>query len=150
MEKISDNISFLDATKSQTAIRHGIDNSPSDQQLKSMKLWALKIFEPIKKVYSGAFLSSFFRCDKLNIKIGGAKGSQHGKGEAGDIDSDGFNSEIFYYIKNNLEFDQLIWEFGTSTEPDWVHASFKESGNRKEILRAVKINGKTVYKKFDL
>jgi zinc D-Ala-D-Ala carboxypeptidase len=150
MEKISDNISFLDATKSQTAIRSGIDNKPDAVQLKNMQSVAKNIFEPLKRVFPLCWVSSFFRCLLLNKLIGGAKNSQHVAGEAIDIDSNGFNAQIFFFIKNNLEFDQLIWEFGTPTEPDWVHASYKESGNRKEILRAVKIGGKTVYKKFDL
>lgn len=150
MEKISENISYSQATKSQTATRHCIDNSPDEVQLKAMKLLAEKVYEPVKKSCIGAFISSFFRCEKLNIKIGGAKGSQHGKGEAVDIDSDGFNNEIFYYIKNNLVWDQLIWEFGDTNEPAWVHVSYSEKGNRKQILRAIKENGKTKYINFDL
>jgi zinc D-Ala-D-Ala carboxypeptidase len=150
MEKISDNISFIQAIKSQEGIRRGIDNKPNDIQLRNMQRVAIKIYELVKKVVPSCIVSSFFRCEILNKAIKGAKNSQHVTGEAIDIDSDGFNASIFFYIKNNLEFDQLIWEFGTANEPDWVHASYKESGNRKEILRAVKIGGKTVYKKFDL
>jgi zinc D-Ala-D-Ala carboxypeptidase len=146
--KISENISLLDATKSQTAIRDGIDNTPNETQLACMVLLSEKIYEPVKKACSGAFISSFFRCEKLNKKIGGAKGSQHEKGEAMDIDSNGFNNEIFHFIKNNLVFDQLIAEFLTGNEPSWVHVSYKAGGNRKQILVATKKNGKTVYENY--
>jgi zinc D-Ala-D-Ala carboxypeptidase len=148
--KISENITLLEATKSQTAIRDGIDNTPNETQLACMVLVSEKIYEPVKKACSGAFISSFFRCEKLNKKIGGAKGSQHEKGEAMDIDSNGFNNEIFHYVKNNLVFDQLLWEFGDTNEPAWVHVSYKVGGNRKQILRAIKENGKTKYIPFDL
>jgi zinc D-Ala-D-Ala carboxypeptidase len=146
--KISENISLLDATKSQTAIRDGIDNTPNETQLASMVLVSEKIYEPVKRVCSGAFISSFFRCEQLNKKIGGAKGSQHEKGEAMDIDSNGFNNEIFHYVKNNLVFDQLIAEFPAGNEPAWVHVSYKAGGNRKQILVATKRDGKTVYENY--
>jgi zinc D-Ala-D-Ala carboxypeptidase len=148
--RISENITLSEATKSQTAIREGIDNTPNETQLACMRLLAEKIYEPVKKACPNAFISSFFRCLLLNIKIGGAKGSQHEKGEAIDVDSNGFNKEIFFFVKNNLVWDQLIWEFGTTKEPDWVHISYKKEGNRKQILRAIKENGKTKYIPFDL
>jgi len=152
---ISEHITLIDATKSQTAIREGIDNIPDAEQLEAMKLWGEFIFEPIKKACPSAYISSFLRVQKLNLLIGGAKGSQHEKGEAGDVDSNGFNNEIFNFVKNNLEYDQLIWEFGDTKEPAWVHVSYKKEGNRKDsdptkILRAIKENGKTKYIPFDL
>lgn len=151
MEKISEHISYSEAIKSQTAIRHGIDNTPNEEQLKAMKLVAEKIFEPIRKALNRpVFISSFFRSPALNKKIGGATSSQHCKGQAIDIDVDGLNNEIFYFIKNNLQYNELIWEFGNSSEPDWVHVSYVEGNNKKEILRAVKENGKTKYIPFDL
>jgi zinc D-Ala-D-Ala carboxypeptidase len=147
---LSPNLTLLEATKSQTAIREGIDNTPDETQLASIVLLAEKVYEPIKKACPSAFISSLFRCFNLNKKIGGAIGSQHEKGEAVDVDSNGFNKEIFFFVKNNLVFDQLIWEFGTTKEPDWVHVSYKKEGNRKQILRAIKENGKTKYIPFDL
>lgn len=151
IDRISTHISYTEATKSQTAARLGIDNDPGIAQLDSMKLVAEKIFEPLRlAIPKPIMVSSFFRSEKLNKRIGGALGSQHTKGEAIDLDLDGFNKELFSYIKNHLDFDQLIWEFGNVNEPDWVHVSYVKSGNRKEILRAVKENGKTIYKKFDL
>lgn len=151
MKKISEHISFAEATKSQTGSRLGIENIPGDAELKAMKLVAAKIFEPVRKaIGKPIFISSFYRCALLNQAIGGAPGSQHMKGEAMDLDLDGLNAEIFYWIKNNLEFDQLIWEFGDTKEPDWVHVSYKEKGNLKEVLRAVRVNKKAEYKPFDL
>lgn len=139
MEKISEHISYSEAIKSQTAIRKGIDNTPNEEQLKAMRLVAEKIFEPIRKALNRpVFISSFFRSPELNKSIGGAKTSQHCKGQAMDIDVDGFNNEIFHYIKNNLVFDQLLWEFGDTNEPDWVHVSYNERGNRGQILRVTK------------
>lgn len=150
MEKISEHITYEQATKSQTAVRHGIKNDPNPDELKAMRIWAEKIYEPVVKACPGVFLSSFFRSRALNGAIGGALNSQHCKGEAGDMDSNGMNSKIFYFIKNNLVFDQLIWEFGNTNEPDWVHASYSEKGNRKQVLRAVRENGKVRYIPFDL
>lgn len=147
MEKISEHISYSEAIKSQTGSRLGISNEPNEAQLKAMRLVAEKVFEPVRKALNRpVFISSFFRSEALNKKIGGAKGSQHSKGEAIDIDVDGLNDQIFYFIKNNLEFDQLIWEFGTTKEPDWVHVSYKETGNRKQVLRITKEGARS----FDL
>jgi zinc D-Ala-D-Ala carboxypeptidase len=139
MEKISEHVSYSEAIKSQTGIRMQIDNTPNEDQLKAMKLVAEKVFEPVRKAMNRpVFISSFFRSPILNQAIGGAKDSQHSKGEAIDIDVDGFNNEIFHFIKNNLVWDQLIWEFGDTNEPDWVHVSYREGGNRKQVLRVTK------------
>ena len=149
--KISEHISYSEATKSQTASRLGISNDPNIDQIDAMKLVAEMVFEPLRKATGKPIvISSFFRCEKLNKKIGGAPGSQHTKGEAMDLDLDGFNKELFSHIKSHLNFDQLIWEFGNVNEPDWVHVSYSKNGNRKEVLRAIKANGKTQYIKFDL
>jgi D-alanyl-D-alanine dipeptidase len=94
-------------------------------------------------------ISSGYRSPELNKLIGGAKASQHNVGEAVDIDLDGKNGELFSYIVNNLDFDQIIWEFGDDTNPDWVHVSYKSTGNRKQLLKAVKASGKTQYQVLD-
>ncbi len=139
-------LTIEDICKSQTAIRKGIDNKPDQFQLACIKLLISHIFDPVKDKFPEAFASSFFRCLKLNIAIGGAAGSQHEKGEAVDIDSNIYNKAIFEFIRNFLDFDQLIWEFGTDGAPDWVHVSYKDSGNRKQVLRARKNSkGKTFY-----
>jgi zinc D-Ala-D-Ala carboxypeptidase len=148
---ISEHISLSEATKSQEAVRKGIENIPTEEHLKAMRLVAEKVFEPLRKAFNKPLtISSFYRSPKLNKSIGGSETSQHCKGEAIDIDMGDFNSDIFHWIKNNLVFDQLIYEFGDTKNPSWVHVSYSENGNRKQILRAIKENGKTKYIPFDL
>lgn len=149
MEKISEHISYREATHSNTAVRRGIKNEPYDEQLANMKLLARKVFEPLRSHFNEPIrITSFFRSVTLNNRIGGAKSSQHVKGEAMDIKAmNGItNAELFEYIQDNLEFDQLIWEFGTSKNPDWIHVSYTDSRpNRKQVLKAVRTGGKTKY-----
>jgi len=147
--KLGKYLTIADVTKSQTAIRKNINNTPTSSELESIKYLIDKVYDKVIDKFPNAFVSSFFRCDKLNIAIGGAKGSQHGTGEAVDIDSDKDNKAIFEFIQKYLEFDQLIWEFGNDTNPDWVHVSIKKINNRKEILRARKDqSGKTYYERL--
>jgi len=147
---ISEHISYKEGVYSITATRRGINNDPSNGQLANMKLIAEKVFEPLRKWVGGPIkINSFFRSVKLNKAIGGSSKSQHCKGQAIDID-DTFgvvaNSDMYNYIKNNLDFDQLIWEFGDDDNPNWVHVSYvSEENNRKRCLRAYKSNNKTVY-----
>ena len=141
MEKISKNCSYEEATRSNTAKRLGISNDPNDEQLESMKELATRIFEPLRAhLCIPIYISSFFRCDALNKAVKGSSNSQHVKGEAMDIDAHIFggvtNKQIFEYIKDNLEYDQLIWEFGNEDEPDWVHVSYtSDRPNRKQIIK---------------
>jgi len=135
--KISNNLTLSELTTSQTAIRKKIDNTPSSEVISNLKLVATKVFEPIREYLAQPIkISSGYRSPSLNKAIGGAKNSQHTTGEALDLQGLGTlkNSQIFNYIKNNLEFDQLIWEFGDNKEPAWVHVSYKKTGNRKQIL----------------
>jgi len=123
---------------------------PTDAHLENIKLLCEKVLEPIRVHFARPIiLSSGYRSSALNKAVGGSSTSQHCSGEAADIDMDGTNvtnAQIFNYIKDNLEFDQLIWEFGTTTNPDWVHVSYESNGRqRKQILRAVKKNGATSY-----
>ena len=149
--KISDHITYAEAIHSNTAKRRGIDNTPSEIQVLSMKLLADKIFEPLRKFVGGPIkVNSFFRSPELNTKIGGSKTSQHCKGQAIDID-DVFgyktNAEMYNWIKENLDFDQMIWEFGTDMNPNWVHISYvSEEDNRNRCLKAYKDDRKTKYK----
>jgi zinc D-Ala-D-Ala carboxypeptidase len=154
IKNISKHISFSEATNSYTAKKENIDNTPNPTQLENMKLLAINIFEPIRNYFKvPIYIPSFFRSEKLNEKIKGALGSQHTKGEAIDLDADRYgkitNKQIFDYIKNNLNFDQLIWEYGSDINPSWVHVSCKAKNNRKEILQAIKENGKTKYIKYE-
>ena len=151
MSKVSKHITYKEATRSVTALRLGIENVPNDYELQNMELIAEKVFEPLRKAVNGPIkINSFFRCEELNKAIGGSSKSQHCQGRAIDIDDVyGYvsNSYMYYYIKDNLDFDQLIWEFGTDTEPDWVHVSYVDGdSNRKRCLLAYKEEGKTKYK----
>ena len=142
----------MEVTKSATAIKHGIANEPSSQHLTNLKAVATNIFQPCRDYFGKPLaVTSGYRSPKLNELIGGSKRSQHSKGEALDLDAQvygGFtNAELFYYIKDNLDFDQLIWEFGTDEEPDWIHCSYTTE-NRREVLKAYKHNGKTRYDKL--
>ena len=146
MEKISKHISYKEAVRSNTAKRYGIDNTPNKEQLSNMKRIANFIFEPLREGLGNLpiFISSFFRSRRLNEKVGGAFLSDHINGNAIDLDDIlGYhtNAEIFWYIYYNLDFDQLIWEFGDDENPDWVHVSYRgKSRNRRRVLKTVRIN----------
>jgi hypothetical protein len=149
--KISPHLNLAEITRSDTAKRHGIDNTPTAEHLENFKLLADKVFEPIREHFGvPIFISSGYRSKALNDFIKGSSSSQHCKGQAIDIDMDGSNGEVtnrmvFDFIKNKLDFDQLIWEFGTDFNPDWVHVSFVKTGNRKQKLKAIRTSGKTTY-----
>jgi hypothetical protein len=130
------NISLEELTTSQTATRLKINNTPTPEIIENLKVVAAQVQKVRDHFGKPLIISSGYRSEKLNSAIGGARNSQHTKGEAIDIQStNGYtNADIFNYIKNNLDFDQLIWEYGTRKEPKWVHISYKKSGNRKQIL----------------
>ena len=149
---ISEHISEKEATKSVTALRLGIDNTPNGNALGNMKLLAHWLFEPRREWVGGPIkITSFYRSPELCVAIGSKTSSQHTckNGAAIDIDDVyGYktNAEMFYYIKENLDFDQMIWEFGNEENPDWLHISYvSESKNRNKILKAVRHDGKTKY-----
>jgi len=151
--KISDHITYTEAIHSNTAKRKQIDNTPNEKQIEAMKLLAEKIFEPLRKYVGGPIkVNSFFRSVALNEAIGGVASSQHCKGQAIDIDDvygRKTNAEMYHWIKENLDFDQMIWEFGTDTQPNWVHISFiSAEENRNKCLKAYKEYNKTKYKQI--
>ena len=150
--QISKNLSLDEACKSATADKLGIvNNNPSLNIIKNMKLLAEKVFEPVRAHFKAPIkISSMYRGQELNNHVKGSITSQHCTGEAMDIyNVKPTNKEVFDYIKDNLEFDQLIFEFGTKDNPEWVHVSYESTGKqRKQVLRAEKINGKTVYSKW--
>ena len=151
--RISRHISYAEATRSQTAVRRGIDNTPGEYEIQNMQLLAEKVFEPMRSYFNTPIhVSSFYRSRELNQAIGGSSRSQHCEGRAMDVDDvlgEVTNAEMFSYIKEKLDFDQLIWEFGDDENPAWVHVSYvSEDANRKHILRATKVNGKTVYEQL--
>jgi hypothetical protein len=160
--QLSKNLALAEVTRSETAKRKGISNMPTPEHIENFKKLAENVFQPIREHFGVPIhISSGYRSAALNKAIGGAgktvngvyiPSSQHCTGEAIDIDMDGTtitNAQIFNYIKDNLEFDQLIWEFGTDTNPDWVHVSYESTGKqRKQILKAVKAGGATKYLPF--
>jgi len=151
MERISEHISYKEGTRSVTALRLGIDNTPDTYQFTNMQVVAENIFEPLRKWVRGPIkINSFLRVPDLNKAVGGSESSQHCQGRAIDID-DSYghktNAEMFEYIKKHLDFDQMIWEFGDDDNPDWVHVSYvSPDRNRGRCLRAERIDGKTQYR----
>lgn len=143
---ISKYISYEEATHTNT----GLPNLPTETEIKNMQAVAQKVFDRVRENFGKPLkVNSFFRCEAVNRAVGGSFSSQHRYGEAIDINgaiSGVKNSAIFRYIKDNLEFDQLIWEFGDNNEPTWVHVSYKVTGNRRQVLQAYKENGRTKYK----
>ena len=152
MKNISEHITYKEGVYSITALRLGLNNDPTKAHLTNMELLAEKVFEPLRKHVNGPVkINSFYRGPELNKAIGGSSKSQHCEGRAMDIDDNyGYmsNADMFEYIKNNLSFDQMIWEFGNSDNPDWVHVSYvNEDANRNRCLLAYKDeNNKTKYK----
>jgi hypothetical protein len=150
--QLSEHLALAEVTRSETAKRNGVSNMPTEAHIANFKLLAEKVFEPIRMHFGKPIhISSGYRSAALNKAVGGSSSSQHCKGEAIDIDMDGSahgitNKMVFDYIKENLEFDQMIWEFGTDANPDWVHVSYSSTGKqRKQILKAVKKGGATSY-----
>lgn len=133
MEKISEHITYDEAIKSPTAIRHGIDNIPNEAIIIKMRIVAQECFEPLRKWYNKPIkIDSFYRGLELNTILKGAANSQHMFGEAIDMFAGNKeeNKKIFDWCKANLIFDQLIWEYGG----EWVHISFKAGMNRNETI----------------
>ena len=153
--KLSEHLSLSEVTRSDMAKRKGISNTPTPEHIENFKKLAENIFEPIRKHFGVPILiSSGYRSKELNTAIGGSLTSQHCQGKAIDIDMDASssgvtNKMVFDFIKDKLSYDQLIFEFGTKDAPDWVHVSFESTGKqRKQVLRAIKSGGKTVYQPY--
>jgi len=143
MEKVSKHISYSEATRSNTATRWNIDNIPNGEQLDSMRTVAWAVFEPLRVWVDGPIrINSFFRSQELNTKLKGSRTSSHMKGQAIDIDDThghATNAEMFNRIKDELDFDQLIWEFGDDDNPAWVHVSYiSPYDNRNQVLKAIR------------
>jgi hypothetical protein len=157
--KISNNISYTEATKSRTATKFNIINIPNKETVERMKYVANEIFEPLREHFGVPIaITSFYRSKKLNKSLGGSSTSEHVYGSAIDLDADVMgmvtNKQLFNWIKNNCEFNQLIWEFGTDKEPAWIHVSCKKTGNKNQIVKAYKSknwagNLVTKYKKLN-
>ena len=147
-------MSYSEAVRSNTASRLGIDNTPTAYQLKNMQFVASEVFDKVREFLGGPLTcSSFLRGSELNKAIGSGPSSFHVHGGAIDIKNISTtvtNAEIFDYIRCNLDFSELIWEYGSDKNPDWVHVAYLEGDNRKMVKRAFKIGGKNKVAKFDL
>ena len=147
--QLSDNFSLLELTKSQTAARKDIDNTPSPEHQENLKLLCTHILQPVRDRFERVVsVSSGYRSEKLCLAIGSKTTSQHAKGQAADFEIYGLsNQELATYIKENLDYDQLILEYWKKEDPNsgWVHCSFNLEGNRKQYLKAYKENGRTKY-----
>lgn len=145
MNKISEHITYREATITSVHL----PNVPNYEQKCAMIQLAERVFEPLRLfINEPIYINSFFRSQAVNSAVGGAFNSQHTRGEAVDIRCKGRNAEMFNYIRENLPFDQLIWEFGNDKEPAWVHVSYSIASNRRQVLKATKVNGKTKYIKL--
>ena len=147
--KLTENFSLVELTKSQTAERKGIDNTPSTEHQENLKSLCTSILQPIRDHFGRVVsVSSGYRSVDLCVAIGSSTGSQHAKGEAADFEIFGIsNKELADWINENLYYDQLILEYWKESDPNsgWVHCSFSLNGNRKQYLRAYKENGSTKY-----
>lgn len=143
--QLSAHFNLAEFTRSESAKRHGVSNEPTPEHLENIKILCERILEPIRMKFGPINISSGYRSKVLNHYISGSLRSQHCEGKAADIDMDGMgsvsNKQIFEYIKNELEFDQLINEFNYG----WIHVSYNQGKNRNQILNASKVNNKTVY-----
>jgi zinc D-Ala-D-Ala carboxypeptidase len=146
---LTKNFTLEEMTKSETALRYDIDNTPNEQEISAMKLLAEKVLQPVRDHFGkGVKVNSGFRNQDVNQKVGGSRNSDHIRGQACDIEIPGVpNAELAEWIKDNLEFNQLILEFYTPGVPDsgWVHVSYIPEDNKKQVLTATKKDGKTVY-----
>jgi hypothetical protein len=148
--QLSKNLALSEVTRSETAKRKGISNMPTPEHIENFKKLAEKVFQPIRDHFGKPIrISSGYRSKALNTAVGGSLSSQHCTGEAIDIDMDGTditNAQIFHFVKDNLNFDQLIAEFPENSNPAWVHVSYESTGKqRKQILVAKKVGGATKY-----
>lgn len=148
--KLTQNFSLAEMTKSDTALRLDMDNTPGDEEIANLQALCENVLQPIRDAYGvGVKVNSGFRHPDVNGAVGGSKTSDHCKGMAADIEIPGVaNADLAEWISENLEFRQLILEFYTPGIPDsgWVHVSYNPEDNKKQIMTAMKENGKTVYK----
>ena len=150
--KLSENFSLIELTKSQTAERKGIDNTPSPEHQENLNLLCTHILQPVRDRFERVVtVSSGYRSPELCIAIGSKITSQHAKGQAADFEIYGLsNQELANFIKENLDYDQLILEYWKKEDPNsgWVHCSYDVSVNRKQYLKAYKENGRTKYEQI--
>jgi hypothetical protein len=149
MTQLTKNFSLAEMTKSETALRHGMENNPGPDELNNLLQLCANVLQPIRDHYQkGVKVNSSYRSPDVNAKVGGSRTSDHCRGMAADIEIPGVpNAELATYIRDNLQFTQLILEFYTPGIPDsgWVHVSYDDQELKKQVLTATKKDGKTVY-----
>ena len=149
MTQLTANFSLHELTKSETALRLDMDNTPGEKEIANLKVLAEQILQPVREHYGkGVKVNSGFRHPEVNAKVGGSKTSDHCQGQAADIEIPGVpNHELAEYIAKTYKFTQVILEFYTQGIPDsgWVHVSYDPANLKCQTLTAVKQNGKTVY-----
>jgi len=147
--QLTNNFSLAEMVKSETALRHDMDNTPGEAEIENLKRLAEKVLQPVRDHYGkGVKGNSGYRHPEVNAKVGGSKTSDHCKGQAADIEIPGVpNADLAKWVAENLDFTQVILEFYTQGIPDsgWVHVSYDPANLKKQTLTAVKQNGKTVY-----
>ena len=147
--QLTNNFSLAEMVKSETALRHDMDNTPGEAEIENLKRLAEKVLQPVRDHYGkGVKVNSGFRHPEVNAKVGGSKTSDHCKGQAADIEIPGVaNADLAEWITKNLDFTQVILEFYTPGIPDsgWVHVSYNPADLKKQVLTATKRDGKTVY-----
>ena len=148
--KLTENFTLSEMVKSETALRHGLDNTPGDTEIANLKRLTENVLQPIRNHYrTGVKVNSGFRHPEVNAAVGGSKTSDHCRGQAADIEIPGVaNADLATWISKNLKFTQLILEFYTPGIPDsgWVHVSYDPANLKCQVMTAMKENGKTVYK----
>ncbi len=149
MTQLTKNFSLAEMTKSETALRHGMENNPGPDELNNLLQLCANVLQPIRDHYQkGVKVNSGYRSPDVNAKVGGSRTSDHTRGMAADIEIPGVpNAELATYIRDNLAYTQLILEFYTPGVPDsgWVHVSYNEQDLKKQVLTATRKEGKTVY-----
>ena len=147
--QLTNNFSLAEMVKSETALRHDMDNTPGEKEIENLKRLAEKVLQPVREHYQkGVKCNSGYRAPAVNQKVGGSPTSDHCKGQAADIEIPGIpNADLAIWIMDNLEYTQLILEFYTPGVPDsgWVHVSYDPANLKKQNLTATKKDGKTVY-----
>ena len=147
--KLSPNFSLNELTKSETALRKGLDNEPTQDVIAALQTLAVNVLQPVRDHYAkGVKVNSGYRSPEVNASVGGSKTSDHCKGQAADIEIPGVaNKELALYIRDNMEYTQLILEGYVEDVPDsgWVHVSYDQSNLKKQVMTAKFINGKAIY-----
>lgn len=152
--QLSENFSLNEFTKSDTAVRKGIDNTPNDVHLENMKALCENVLQKVRSHFGKSVrITSGYRSPELCEAIGSSSRSQHAKGQAADFEITGIdNKDLAIWIRDNVDFDQLILEFYTEGDPNsgWVHCSYSSTSNRKEVLSAKKTDQGTHYSHSEL